>query len=223
MHFRANGRMIDMATVVSTAEERLRFSQVPWAKYVAYCDSLEERHIRVTYDRGEMEVMTLSSKHENRKKLLARFVEALTEEMSIDIASYGSMTCRREDLERALEGDECYWIANEPTVRGRTDLDLENDPPPDLFLEIEISRSLLDRMGILAAMRVPEVWRWDGVHFRAFVLRDGAYHASDHSLAFPFLPLQEFAQFLQRTDLSETKLVKAFRAWVREQMARAWK
>src|SRR5262245_4764115 len=125
-----------MTPVASPVEERQRFSQVPWKEYVAYCDSLGERHIRVTYDRGEMEVMTTSSRHENRKTLLRRLVEALTEEMSIDIAGYGSMTHRREDLERGLEGDECYWIAHESAVRGKIDLDLENDPPPDLFLEI---------------------------------------------------------------------------------------
>lgn len=212
-----------MATVAAPPSERQRFSQVSWAEYVAYSDGLGERPIRVTYDRGEMEVMTVSPKHDNRKKLLARFVEALTEEMSIDIASYGSMTCRREDLERALEGDECYWIENESVVRGRTDIDLEVDPPPDLFLEIEISRSLMNRIGILAAMGVPEVWRWDGVNLRVMVLRDGEFKTSDRSLAFPFLPLAEFAEFLQRTGQSETQLIKSFRAWVGDQMARGWK
>ncbi|GEM_PF-3686837 len=72
-------------------------------------------------------------------------------------------------------------------------------------------------------MKVPEVWRWDGVHLLVMVLRDGAYHPSDRSLAFPFLPLQEFAQFLQRTGKSETQLIKDFRAWVREQSTRGWK
>jgi len=213
-----------MATVQAAPEERLRLSQVPWADYVAYCDGLGERPIRVTYDRGEMEVMTTSSRHENRKTLLRRFVEALTEEMSIDIAGYGSMTHRREDLERALEGDECYWIAHESAVRGKIDLDLENDPPPDLFLEIEISRSLLDRMAILAAMGVPEVWRWDGETLRVCLLtQEVGYRESDHSLAFPFLPLDDFAVFLNNTGQSETQLVKTFRAWVREQMAHGWK
>jgi Uma2 family endonuclease len=170
-----------------------------------------------------MEVMTTSSRHDNRKSLLARLIETLTLEMDIDIASYGSMTHRREHLERALEGDECYWIAHESVVRGRLDLDPEAEPPPDLFVEIEISRSLLDRMGILAAMGVPEVWRFDGEHFRVCVLREGFYQESDRSLAFPFLPLQDFAQWLQPTGQSETQLIKSFRLWVREQMARGWK
>src|SRR5437016_14665409 len=108
-----------MVTLAGRAEQRLRLSDIPWETYVAYSDSSGPRHIRVAYDRGEMEVMTLSPRHENRKKLLARLVEALTEEMEIDIASFGAMTCRREDLMCGLEPDDCYWIEHEPQVRGR--------------------------------------------------------------------------------------------------------
>jgi Uma2 family endonuclease len=191
---------------------------------VTYSDGLGPRHIRVTYDRGEMEVMTLSPKHENRKKLLARLVEALTEEMKIDIASFGSMTCRREELLRGLEPDDCYWIEHEPLVRGREDIDLDVDPPPDLTLEIEVSRSTMDRMAIYAALRVPEVWRWNGEILRVCILSArGTYRESYRSKAFPFLPLTEFAAFLIRTDLSETQLVRSFRVWVRKRNKQAWR
>jgi Uma2 family endonuclease len=213
-----------MATICVPAEQRLRLSDIPWETYVLYSDGLGPRHIRVTYDRGEMEVMTLSSEHENRKKLLGRLVEALTEELEIDIASFGSMTCRRKNRKRGLEPDDAYWIANEPKVRGRKNLDLEVDPPPDLALEIEISRSSLDRMAIYAALRVPEVWCWDGESLRVFLLAaKGNYRSSDRSKAFPFLPLAEFAQFLRDTDLSETQLLRSFREWVRKQKKLGWK
>ena len=124
---------------------------------------------------------------------------------------------------RALEPDECYWIANEISVRGRVDLDLDIDPPPDLALEIEISRSMLDRMSIYAALKVPEVWRWDSETLSVHLLTArGTYRASKRSKTFPFLPLDEFAAFLTRADLSETKLIRAFRSWVRDQSSR-WK
>jgi Uma2 family endonuclease len=213
-----------MATVDLPAEQRLRLSYIPWETYVLYSDGLGPRHIRVTYDRGEMEVMTLSQKHENRKTVLARFVEALTEEMNIDLASFGSMTWRREDLKKGLEADECYYIEHEPLVRGQEEIDLRVDPPPDLALEIEISRSTMDRMVIYAALRVPEVWRWDGVDFSVWVLTArGTYRRSQRSKAFPFLPLGEFAEFLQRTGVGETALMRSFRAWVRKQMKQGWK
>jgi Uma2 family endonuclease len=162
-----------------------------------------------------MEFMTLSPKHENRKKLLGRMVETLTEVMNIEIASFGSMTCRREDLDRGLEADELYWIEHEALVRGRDEIDLAVDPPPDLALEIEISRSTLDRMAIYAALQIPEVWRWDGETLTVMLLTArGSYRASSRSKAFPFLPLAEFAKFLGRTDVSETQLIRSFRVWI---------
>jgi Uma2 family endonuclease len=127
------------------------------------------------------------------------------------------MTFQREDLARGLEPDECYWIEHESVVRGRDDIDLETDPPPDLVLEIEISRSALDRMSIYAALGVPEVWRWDGTKLAVNLLtRRGTYRMSDRSKAFPFLPLAEFARFLEPTKLSETQLLRSFRTWVRK-------
>jgi Uma2 family endonuclease len=213
-----------MITASVSAEPRLQSSGVPWEAYLFWCDQFWERPIRVTYDRGEMEIMSLPNRHEKRKSILARLVETLTIDMEIDIASGGMMTLRREDLRRALEADESYWIANEPEVRGREDIDLEVDPPPDLALEIEVSRSAMNRMAIYAALRVPEVWRWDGVVLLVFLLSTrGTYRQSDRSKAFPFLPLTEFAEFLTRTGLSETQLLLAFRAWVRKHKKQGWK
>lgn len=206
-----------MIAVPIPQEQRLRLSCIPWDTYVLYSDGLGPRHVRVTYDQGEMEVMTLSSRHENDKKRLGRLFETLTEVMEIDIASFGSMTFRIVELLRGLEADDCYWIDNEPLVRGRKDLDLDNDPPPDVALEVEISRSTLNRMSIYAALRVPEVWRWDGETLSIHLLTPrGTYRVSRRSKAFPFLPLDEFRAFLLRSDVSETRLISEFRAWVLE-------
>jgi Uma2 family endonuclease len=204
-------------------EQRLRLSCVTWDDYVAISDGLGERRLRVTFDRGELEIMSVSQKHEKGKKRLGRFVEVITEELEIDIAYGGSMTCRNEAMLRALEPDDSYWIEHEPLMRGRDDVDLDVDPPPDLSLEIEISRSTLDRMGIYAALKIPEVWRWDGETLSVHLLTArGTNRTSKRSKCFPFLPLAEFAAFLTRTDLSETQLIRAFRVWVREQRG-SWK
>src|SRR5262245_45697453 len=113
-----------MIATSKIAEQRLHLSAVPWDTFVSLSGSLGPRPVRTTYDRGEMEIRTLSPGHENRKKLLGRLVETLTEVMNIDIASFGSMTCRREDLGRGLEADDLYWIENEALVRGRLEIDL---------------------------------------------------------------------------------------------------
>src|SRR5262249_44576778 len=97
------------------------------------------------------------------------------------------------------------------------------DPPPDLAIEIEISRSTLNRMTIYAALHMPEVWRWDGHTLRVNLINSrGSYRQSDRSKAFSFLPLSEFEEFLNRTDIGETQLLRSFRMWVRKNK-RNWK
>jgi Uma2 family endonuclease len=184
---------------------------------LAFCDVIGERPLRVTFDQGEIEVMSLSSRHERAKTRMHDLVGVLTIELDIDKVCAGSMTCRNKAMLRALEPDDCYWIANEPSVRDREEIDLDVDPPPDLTMEIEITRSALNRMGIYATLKVPEVWRWDGETLTVHLLSSrGVYRVSKSSKAFPFLPMGDFAGFLTRTDLSETKLLRAFRTWVRE-------
>ncbi len=205
-------------------EQRFVLDGVDWDTYVAFSDKLGKRNIRLNYDGVNLELMTLSPEHEYAKKRLACLLETLAVEMDIDIALFGSMTCRREDLEHGFEPDECYWIAHESQVRGRDRIDLTRDPPPDLILEVEISRSFVDRLAIAARLGVPEVWRWDGERLRVMLLgSQGQYSESERSQALPFLRVAELVRFLHPdATQSETKWLQSFRAWVREQMARGW-
>jgi len=45
-------------------------------------------------------------------------------------------------------------------MRGTDEIDLASDPPPDLGVEVEISRSSRARMPAYAALGVPEIWRY---------------------------------------------------------------
>ena len=37
-----------------------------------------------------------------------------------------------------------------------------SDPPPDLVVEVEMTRSAIDKLRLFASMGIPEVWRYDG-------------------------------------------------------------
>jgi Uma2 family endonuclease len=213
-----------MATVELPAEQRFVFRDADWQTYQAFLEALGDRPVRLTYDRGRLELMTLSHGHERCSNLLGRFIEALTEELDMPAQSGGSTTFNREDLDRGLEPDQCYYLENEPKVRDKHEIDLSVDPPPDLAVEVDISRSSLNRMGIYAALGVPEIWRYDGETLQVYQLGpDGEYVQATRSRHFPFLPLEEVTAFLRRrTEMSETSLVRTFRAWVREQAARGW-
>jgi Uma2 family endonuclease len=203
-------------------EQRFVLLNVDWADYLAIGRALCDRaNLRCTYDRGSLELMTTSPQHEKYKKWLGRLVEILAEEFNLPIESAGSTTFQREDLERGFEPDDCFWIQHERQMRGRLDWDPARDPPPDLMLEIEISRSAQKRVEIFAAFKVPEVWRFDSEALTVHVLQaDGTYQISATSPTFPGIAIADLVRFAMPSD-SEDSLsrIRAFRVWVQEQLA----
>lgn len=214
-----------MATATQPAvnpPEHFVLDEASWQTYQRLLAEREraKRRYRITYDRGRLELMTISPQHGRLDGIFARFFLILSEELGISIVDFGPVTLCREELDRGLEPDRFYYIQNEPLVRSRDHFDLDRDPAPDLAVEIDISRSSLNRMGIYAALRIPEVWRYRDERLRVYHLRpDGEYEEVGHSRAFPFLDMDRVADFLrQRTTLDDLTLMRAFRAWVRSEV-----
>jgi Uma2 family endonuclease len=200
-------------------KDHVLLSRISWATYDALLDECVDRRLRHTYDKGRLEFTTRSAEHEVAKSLLGLFVVTLAEELNRPLYLGGELTLRRHDLDRGLESDQCFWIANEARVRGKTTIDLEQDPPPDLFIEIEVSRTVLDRLALAAALGVPEVWRFDGVEVHVGVLQpNGEYQWGVHSPTFPNIRIDEIADFLRMARTTDhLSVLRAFRAWVRGQ------
>jgi Uma2 family endonuclease len=209
-----------MATVQTAAEQRVLLHDVSWKVYETLLKECDERPIRMTYDHGSLEIMTLSHGHERYGKLLARFIETLTFELNIPLHSGKSTTFKKVTKKRGLEPDECYWIQHERQMHGKMDFDIDTDPPPDLAIEVDITSSSLDRMSIYADLGVLEVWRFDGEALRVYHLGKGSkYTEHDRSRAFPFLPMEGVMRFLRLGDSQdETSLMRSFVAWVREEI-----
>lgn len=193
---------------------------VAWSTYQALIHDLEaESGKRLTYHHGVLEIMVPLPPHESYKKLMGRFVEVATEETETEIRSLGSSTWSREDLAQGLEADECYYIQNEPAVRGRLEIDLSTDPPPDLAIEIDITSTSINRLQIYAALGVPEVWRYDGKTLTIYRLQGGVYKPQEGSSVLPILQRSDILCFLEMSQsMGETSLIKAFRQWVRERI-----
>jgi Uma2 family endonuclease len=122
-------------------------------------------------------------------------------------------------LGKGCEADECYYILNHHRVRSRLDVDLSVDPPPDLVVETEVSRSAVQRVRIYAALGVPEIWRWRKGGLSAYSLGpDGKYVEREFSLNLPKLRVKDLEPLLDfELALDETAWIRKFRAWVREQ------
>jgi Uma2 family endonuclease len=202
---------------LSPPEGRLVLYNVDWCDYEKMLDILSERHVRVTYDQGTLEIMTLSGLHEWWKSRLAFVLRLLAAELKMGIQGYGSTSVRRPDLERGLDPDEMFYVAHAKQIRGPREFDFNKDPAPDLAIEIDISVSSLDRLTIYAALSVPEVWRFDGDALHVYHLQsNGEYTVGQRSLSFPALPLGSFVDYLKETqNLDDAQLIDPFREWAR--------
>ncbi len=172
---------------------------------------------RFTYDRGVLEIMSPSREHERVKRLLGRMVEMLTFERGIPISSSDSTTLRDVLKQRGLEPDECYYIAHEQAMRGRDEYDPAVDPPPDLAIKVDLSRSSVDKLSIYADLGVPEIWAFADDRLAFFQLQsNGAYQPIEQSLAFAFLTSADLQRFLdERHGAEETAWTRRFCNWIR--------
>lgn len=201
--------------------QRLAVTDVTWEDYerlLAWRDE-HRRGVRIAFDQGEMEVMVTGGTHERLKGIVALLIEVWAEETGGDCISFGNVTHARGDIEKGIEPDECFYIQNWAKVTGARDIDFTKDPPPDLAVEIEVSRTVLSRQPIYAAFKVPEVWRYNGTRLAVLLLQpDGTHTESPTSRALPTLPVAELPRFLAMAAdvaLSNTAIGRRFREWVR--------
>lgn len=116
-----------------------------------------------------------------------------------------------------LESDNCFYFQNEATVRGRLDLDLRQDPPPDLALEIDITSKSLNRFPIYARLGVPELWCYDSGDLKIYLLQNGEYVESENSLVFPTLAIRHLPKLIEQNRADGRRAIRrAVREWVRK-------
>jgi Uma2 family endonuclease len=206
-----------MIATLRRPEERILLHNINWRVYETLSSAIGERHIRLTYDDGDLEIMTLSFGHENAGEWLGRLIFFLAWQLKIPICSGGSTTLKKALRRKGLEADKSFWICHERSMRGKKAWNPRSDPPPDLVVEIDVTHSSIDRLAIYAALRVPEIWHYDGLVFKVLVLgTNGKYNRKSKSAAFPWLPLKPFGAFLQKLGtVDEVTLIESFSEWVR--------
>ena len=207
-----------MLTQTPTQVEQVQLSGISWNTYETLLKELSHRRLRLTYNRGNLEIMVPSPEHELYKEVLGRFVETLAEELEIRIYPLGATTFKRPELVGA-EPDKCFYIRNLSAVKGKKRIALDRDPPPDLVVEIDITSSSEIRFPVYADLGVPEIWRYDGNSFTVYQLQVREYIPCEQSLAFPNLPITEITNFLQQAmTMDYLELVGSFRRWVKSQI-----
>ncbi len=202
---------------VPSTGESVVLHGITWKMYRRLRRMPENSNIRMTYDRGELEIMSPSRVHEEIALLLGTLIEIWTLELGIEIVACRTMTIRRRDLDRGFEPDNCYYVQHELEMRSKKEVDFKVDPPPDLAIEVEVTRKLGAKAEIYATFGVPELWVWSAGALKVFELsKDGKYAPRNTSVCFPNLPIAKFEEVVRQLGtMGRTTLLRSFRDWVR--------
>ena len=200
------------------AEKRVTFYNLSWRSYEQILDALgNNRAARLTYYKGTLETVSPLEEHESASDRIGILIHTLTEELNLNIKSMASTTLNKPELKIGAEPDKCYYIQNEPAVRGKK-VDLAIDPPPDLVVEVDITHTDINKNQLYQEMKVSEFWRYNGKVLTIYLLSEEQYQESETSPTFPLLTKSKIYEFLAECDTQgETQTKRAFRTWLREQ------
>jgi Uma2 family endonuclease len=207
-------------------DQRIVIRDIPWDIYDRLSDAIGEgQHIHLAYDGRDLEIMSTGREHEDFKDLLGRFVNAVTDDLHILSRAVGETTWKRAEIERGLEADLSYYfvlekLAQDREARKRRSRNIADYPNPDLAVEIDISPFQIDRPGIYQALRVAEIWRFDGSSVSIEQLGpDGTYVAAERSMFLPILA-SEIVRWIIEEDTDDLPAWRErLRAWVLAELA----
>ena len=198
--------------------DRVVLRNVPWEYYARLRDDEANRHLRMSYLKGALELTSPRYRHERSAARLGQFVMKLAEVLDIPCTESRSTTFRREDEGAGKEANTSFYLAQKQEIRDKDEIDLTLDPPPDLAIEVDDSSSSPNKLAIYAALRVPEVWRYDASSASLWFGRlqsDGAYRSLDRSECLPMLTPEKVLEALALSwGLPESRWGRLLSDWI---------
>ncbi len=182
-------------------------------------DRGERCGVLLAYDRGTVELRMPSPEHEWIKTTLTQVVDAIAFARDLHYRSLGSTTFDREELDRGFEPDACFYLEHADAITPEHPVDLTAAPPPDLVIEVDITRSSLNKLPIYAALGVPEIWRYTDGKVEMRRLIEGAYTVTDTSWVLPGIDAVLVSHLIDeaRTASNQTRWFKSVIAAIEAQ------
>lgn len=214
------GIQISLQCIQVPPGQQVLLRDVNWEQFEAILQELgDRRSSRIAYCDGLLEITTPSPEHEYFKQALRIAIEDIAETLELDYESYGSTTWRQRAKQAGLEANNCFYFQNEAIVRGRIDINLAIDPPPDLALEIDVTNKSLERFPIYARLGIPELWCYDAGTLTIYHLPNEQYVEVERSRIFSQLDVRALPQLIeQNRSAGRLALRRSVREWMREQV-----
>jgi Uma2 family endonuclease len=201
--------------VTHATEQKVILEGVSWETYERLlAENLEKPGTRFAYDRGTLEIMVVSFNHEELCATIATLVNLIAAELEIDCADSRSTTFLRKDLAQGFEPDGSFYFRDPGRIRGKKEIDLRKDPPPDLVIEVDITSHSLNKLPIFWGIGVTEVWRYTKGRLRILERSESSYVETPMSSLLPRVQSSSLNDFI------ESRKVLKHNIWMRE--VREW-
>ncbi len=172
--------------ITTEVVERVTLKGISWETYERIlAENTEVSNPHFAYCDGELEIRVLGYQHEHFKEDLSELLIEIARILEIDYQSSASTTFRREKKRKGIEGDNTFYFRNAELIRGRKEIDLLKDPPPELIIEIDITHGSLSKFPIFAGLEIEEVWRFDGEEVKFYRLENEDYKEVAESVCLP--------------------------------------
>jgi Uma2 family endonuclease len=160
-----------------------------WQEYQSLCDRRGDGSIpRLKYRHGEVLLMSPLPVHGRDANLVADIVKAILDDDGREYDAFTPVTMTLPE-ESGIEPDYCFYIDNWQAVSGKKRIDWQQDPPPDLVIEIDVT-SYSDVADYLP-YRVPEVWLFKKQQLLIYQLQAEDYQLQTQSRYFPNFDLPQ--------------------------------
>src|SRR6266571_8565820 len=192
---------INYAEIVSQlpADSFLIREDVSWEEYEELLEQVGEASgLRISYDDGTLQIMTVGPKHEKYATFIEGLVGVIRLRRRMNIVFFGSSTMRKKKKRKGIEPDACFYVQTAEALGNRIDLDFEKDPPPDVAVEVDVTRHSISKFGIYSGLGVPEVWIYDGKELKIYLLDQDEYVPATESRALPMLSGPVLTKFLSQ-------------------------
>lgn len=209
--------MLASNTAETLVVPRVLLSGVRWETYQHLLQDYHERGaVHFAFDRGDLEITTITFAHARVQQLLTLLVTIMAEELEIDIDCVGSMTLQRLELACGLEPDVSFYIQHATQVSGKATIDLDVDPSPDLVIIIDLAEPALDKFPMLAALGIPEIWHYAGQQVQIWELAGDEYTEVAESKTLIGIPGATLAELVEAGwHMKSTDWLRRVRSWVR--------
>jgi Uma2 family endonuclease len=154
---------------------------------------------KMIYVDGDLYLVSPALPQVRLSRRIGFFMDQLILGLRLPSVQSGQTTFRRRGKRGGVEGDHTYYLASEPRVRGKMQIDLRTDPPPDLAIEVVNTHKAEAALKVYRRLGVPEVWVFEEGRLRILIRQEnGQYAEGSSSLAFPFLTSAEATSWMQR-------------------------